>query len=728
MARRSSSARVPALMLTMLLAGCGSRQIVTPVPTQATNGATGDQSTTPATDPAGVPGTIPYGADPARTGEMPGPGVPDAPVALWRTSLGGGVAGSPIVAGGQVIVGANDGLLYALDFDTGAILWTFQVGGGITRPAAVAEDVVFVAGTDHVLHAVDLVTHQERWRYAGASTNAIPTVVGQLVLIGSVDHAVVALDQATGAERWRLPVVGTATSAAVAGDIAYVGGDLDGQIYAIDTRTGALLWSYQSGATGMLTPALFDGTLYVSAQDPPGRNAQLVALDATTGAVRWRYVTPDGVRTGTLAVDGARVYTETGAAQPVVLALDRATGALAWQAPIAGFGSPALVDGVLYESSEGGDIVRAIDAATGTTRWSYVTGAPVDDEVVVANGTILFGAGRGPDGHGSVGALVAGGDPRLGGTTAVASPKSAPLPVRFVSSFHADTKPSLYLDLDVSPDGDVYVVDVNNNRVLVFGPDGTFRHTVGTSGDGPGQFDFCVAPCDVGGGSIAFAPDGTFVVSEVMNHRVQRFGADGTFLGQFGRFGRQSGQFITPTGIAVDSKGLIYVSDADRNDIQVFSPSGEYLRTMGSAGSGPSQFSGPTKPSFDQADNLYVSDYGNDRIEKFDPTGKFLSSYTGDPSSGFSVRQPNFALVDTKGRMFLTDTGGNGGANGLVVVDQSGKVLAVIGTTVDGHYIDGNGLAFGPNGLLYEITNSFANGADPADRISVLQLLPPLWP
>ena len=102
------------------------------------------------------------------------PGVPDAPALLWRTSLGGGVAASPIVVNGQVIVGANDGQLYALDFNTGAVLWTFQTGGGFTRPAAVAGGLVFVAGTDHVLHAVDLSTHRERWQFTGASTNADP--------------------------------------------------------------------------------------------------------------------------------------------------------------------------------------------------------------------------------------------------------------------------------------------------------------------------------------------------------------------------------------------------------------------------------------------------------------------------------------------------------------------------------------------------------------------------
>ena len=63
-----------------------------------------------------------------------------------------------------------------------------------------------------------------------------------------------------------------------------------------------------------------------------------------------------------------------------------------------------------------------------------------------------------------------------------------------------------------------------------------------------------------------------------------------------------------------------------------------------------------------------------------------------------------------------------------MIADEAGKLLAIVGTSLDGHFIDGIGLAFGLNGRLYEITNSFANGADPADRVSVLQLLPPLWP
>ena len=725
--------RLAAAGLAIVVSGCSAAQVASPPSSIQRTIMSG--GSTPASSLAGARAAtaaadLPYGADPGQTRRMPGPGVPSKPVLLWRTSVPGGVSASPIVAGGQVIVGAENGQLYGLDFDSGAILWTFHAGGAITSPAAESGGAIFVAATDHVLHAIDLSTHEERWRFAGASTNAIPTVAGDVVLIGTVEHVIVALDQATGAERWRLAVDGTAASAAaMAGGIAYLGGDLDGKVYAIDVQSGKLLWSYQTGATGMLTPSVLDGTLYVSAQDPPGRNAKIVALNALTGAERWTYATPDGVRLGTLAVDGSRVYSQTGAAQPAVVALDRATGRLEWQVPLGGFGASALADAVLYATADGSGEVGAFDVASGLTRWTYQAGAGVLGEVAITKATLLFGAGRGTDGRGSIVALVAPGDARLGATPAeVASAPVAQLPVRYLTSFQADTKPSLYLDMAVDPAGNVNVVDVNNNRILVFDPDGRLIRTLGISGDGPGQFDFCTSPCDAGGGNIAFGPDGTFVVSEVIGHRVQRFDAKGAFVGQFGRFGRQPGQFITPTGVAIDSGGHIYVADADRNDIQVFGPTGQYLRSIGSSGLGPGQLAGPGKPSFDRAGNLWVPDQGNDRFQEFDPSGTFVASYAGDPTGGFAVRQPNFMLIDARGRRFMVDTGAIAGGNGLVIADEAGKLLAIVGTSLDGHFIDGNGLAFGPNGRLYEITNGFANGADPQDRISVLQLLPSLWP
>jgi hypothetical protein len=44
-------------------------------------------------------------------------------------------------------------------------------------------------------------------------------------------------------------------------------------------------------------------------------------------------------------------------------------------------------------------------------------------------------------------------------------------------------------DVAVSPRGDVYVVDYGFKRVLVVGPDGAVRRTIGKEGSGPGEFE-----------------------------------------------------------------------------------------------------------------------------------------------------------------------------------------------------------------------------------------------
>jgi len=82
--------------------------------------------------------------------------------------------------------------------------------------------------------------------------------------------------------------------------------------------------------------------------------------------------------------------------------------------------------------------------------------------------------------------------------------------------------------LSSDADGRIYVLDVLAQQVRVFGADGSYSHTVGNTGEGPGEF---LAATD-----IAFAPDGTFWVTDpVMTNRYSAFGPDGDFISSFPR-------------------------------------------------------------------------------------------------------------------------------------------------------------------------------------------------
>src|SRR5881394_1013308 len=69
----------------------------------------------------------------------------------------------------------------------------------------------------------------------------------------------------------------------------------------------------------------------------------------------------------------------------------------------------------------------------------------------------------------------------------------------------------------------------------------------GSFGSGAGQFQF--PHC------IAVSPDGSVYVSDTFNDRVQRFHANGGYLGQWGSHGTGNGQFDGPAGIAMDASG-----------------------------------------------------------------------------------------------------------------------------------------------------------------------------
>jgi DNA-binding beta-propeller fold protein YncE len=100
-------------------------------------------------------------------------------------------------------------------------------------------------------------------------------------------------------------------------------------------------------------------------------------------------------------------------------------------------------------------------------------------------------------------------------------------------------------------DKKIYVTDAINHRVLIFSDSGKFIQNLGDPK--PPQL---YLPYD-----IALGPDGILNVIEYGAGRLSRFTPAGNLVAQFGESGQGTGQFATPWGLTVDSKGRIYVAD-----------------------------------------------------------------------------------------------------------------------------------------------------------------------
>ena len=172
----------------------------------------------------------------------------------------------------------------------------------------------------------------------------------------------------------------------------------------------------------------------------------------------------------------------------------------------------------------------------------------------------------------------------------------------------------------VSPDGTrLYVVDVggisnNDHRVQVLDPKtGKLLQTIGTRGEGDGQFNLPLQD--------ATGPDGTLYVVDGGNFRVEAFDPKGKFLFKFGQVGRFPGDFARPKGIATDKEGHIYVVDTAFGNVQIFNKKGQVLMFIGSrdrAGK-PGKFFLPAGVAVGEDGRVYMVDQYFRKVDVFKP-------------------------------------------------------------------------------------------------------------
>ena len=155
----------------------------------------------------------------------------------------------------------------------------------------------------------------------------------------------------------------------------------------------------------------------------------------------------------------------------------------------------------------------------------------------------------------------------------------------------------------------LYVADSVRHQISVYRVNGALVRTVGMNGAESGEFN---SPTH-----LALDRNGTLLVTDALNFRVQAFDRDARFLWQVGSVGDGSGNFAAPKGVASDTEDNIYVVDALFDTVQIFDRSGNLLLAFGERGKGPGQFWLPGGIFIDAQDRIYVADAYNRRIQIF---------------------------------------------------------------------------------------------------------------
>lgn len=202
----------------------------------------------------------------------------------------------------------------------------------------------------------------------------------------------------------------------------------------------------------------------------------------------------------------------------------------------------------------------------------------------------------------------------------------------------------------VDPAGFVYVTDVYNHRVQKFTNDGVFVATWGEPGVGPERFQ--------GPFGIAADLEGHVYVADTGNHRIQKFTADGVFVTAWGTFyGDANVEYPAPYDIAVDAQGNVYAGSAQR--VERFDANGNRLGTFLSLGGADRTFWEPRLAVLPSA-FLWTVDSALNQVQKLDRIGGDLILRWGRSGSnpGQFSRAQDLAIEPT-GRVHVLDAGRN---------------------------------------------------------------------
>ena len=161
-------------------------------------------------------------------------------------------------------------------------------------------------------------------------------------------------------------------------------------------------------------------------------------------------------------------------------------------------------------------------------------------------------------------------------------------------------------------EGCFYVGEYNaSDRIQKFDPTGKFMAQWGGTGNQPGKF---VRPQ-----SLLIA-DEVMWVTDACNHRIQRFdlsaGDVPELIDVWGGPGEQPGQFYYPYDLTMMPDGSVLVVEYKNNRVQHLTQTGEPIGQWGSPGMMPGMLNGPWGVVVDSSQRIHVIDSYNHRVQR----------------------------------------------------------------------------------------------------------------
>lgn len=316
---------------------------------------------------------------------------------LWKSEAPSAIASTAAIVGDTVYVADLDGVLWAIDFDSGKVKWKYEVQNEapIESSPTVVDGVIYIGDDDGVLHAVDAATGKAKWTFRHEYQAEIIASVNYedgILLVGAYSGLLLGVDATSGKMLWEFDTEGQnlhATPSIAEGKVMVAG--CDEHLSVVNIADGKLVRKVPLESVSVSSPAIVGDLAFLGTY-----GAQVRCLNWKSGETLWVFEDPELEFPIYSSAAAGEKAVFIGGRDKRLRALDIETGEQLWEfaAKARIDSSPVVVGDRVFVGSNDGNLYE-LEAATGKERWRFEAGAAITASPAIAAQRLVIGSDDG---------------------------------------------------------------------------------------------------------------------------------------------------------------------------------------------------------------------------------------------------------------------------------------------------------------------------------------------